>query len=311
MCLGGVPGTEIWLDRSDMKVSREERTRAERVSAAVDQLLRDPDAVVDSRDPGAAEALAAARQMARLPVLQSPADPAFEQWVMRRVRHADISPRRAPWTRAGWAAVGLALVLLAAMLLTPMGQTAVAGLMAVFDLGRTSVQIAPEYTPATLPTAAVDGGRAVQQSLTLDEAQDLVSFTIPQPGYLPIGFRLEGVNSYQYPDLPAWVPQPFFVELLYYDSEGDELLLRVYSIGLGDGASIASLNLRAPLIEHAKDVDVNGQPGVLLQQDRASSGDFWQELVWEQDDLILALSSVHLDESELLNVARSIEGKKP
>ena len=294
-----------------MKVTGEERVQAEQVSAAVDQLLRDPDAAVDSPDAGVAEALAAARQMARLPVLQGPVDPAFQQSVMRRVRYADISSRRAPWARVRWAAVGLAVVLLAVMLLTPMGQTAVAGLMAVFDLGRTNVQIAPEYTPATLPTTAVEGGRAVQRSLTLDEAQDLVSFTIPQPGYLPSGFRLEGVNSYQYPDLPTWVPQPFFVELLYYDREGDELLLRVYSIGLGDGASIASLNLRAPLIEHAKDVDVNGQPGVLLQQDRASSGNLWQELVWEQDDLILALSSVHLDEPELLNVARSIGGEAP
>ena len=294
-----------------MKATREERVQAEQVSAAVDQLLRDPDAVLDLPDPGAAEALAAARQMARLPALQGPADPALEQWVMRRVRRADIGPRRAPWSRVGWVAAGLVVVLLAVMLLTPMGETAVAGLMAVFDLGRTNVQIAPEFTPTTLPTAAVEGGRAVQQNLTLDEAQDLVSFTIPQPGYLPSGFRLEGVNSYRYPDLPAWVPQPFFVELLYYDREGDELLLRVYSIGLGDGASIASLNLRAPPIEQAKDVDVDGRPGVLLQQDLAPSGHVWQELVWEQDDLILALSSVHLDESELLNVARSIEGKEP
>ncbi|NIV30099.1 MAG: hypothetical protein GWN58_11545, partial [Anaerolineae bacterium] len=92
-------------------------------------------------------------------------------------------------------------------------------------------------------------------------AQDLVSFSIPQPEYLPPGFRLEGVNSYRYPDLPSWVPQPFFVELLYYNDGGEELLLRVYSIGLGDGASIASLNLRAPPIEHAKDVEVNGRPG--------------------------------------------------
>jgi hypothetical protein len=294
-----------------MSTTRDERIRAEQVSEAVDQLVSDPDAALDLPDPSAAEALAAARQMARLPALQGPADPALEQWVMGRVRRAEISPRRTPWSRVGWVAAGLVAMLLAAMLLTPMGQTAVAGLMAVYDLGRTNVQISPEYTPTTLPPAAVEGGRAVQQNLTLDEAQDLVSFTIPQPGYLPSGFRLEGVNSYRYPDLPAWVPQPFFVELLYYDSEGDELLLRVYSIGLGEGASIASLNLRASLIEHAKDVDVNGQPGVLLQQDRASSGNLWQELVWEQDDLILALASVHLDESELLNVARSIEGKNP
>ena len=294
-----------------MKTTRDERIRAEQVSAAVDQLVRDPDADLELSDPGAAEALAAARQMARLPVLLGPADPAFEQRVMHQVRRASRSPRRAPWLRLGWAVAGLAAVLLAVILLTPLGQTAVASLMAVFDLGRTNVRIAPEYTPSTLPTTAVDGGRAVQRNLLLEEAQDLVSFIIPQPSYLPPGFRLEGVNSYMYPDLPAWVPQPFFVELIYNDSEGEELLLRVYSIALGDGASISSLNLRAPPIEHAKDVNVNGQPGVLLQQDLDRSGAVWQELVWEQDDLILALSSVYLDEPDLLSIARSIQGEKP
>ena len=294
-----------------MRATRDERIQAEQVSAAVDQLLRDPDASLALSDQGAAEALAAARQMARLPLLLGPADPNFEQRVMHEVRQAVRPTRRARWLRIGWAVAGLAVVLLVVTLLTPAGQTAVAGLMAVFDLGQTNVQIAPEYTPTMLPTTAIDGGRAVQQNLTLQEAQDLVSFTIPQPGYLPQGFRLAGVNSYRYPDLPAWIPQPYFVELLYYDSAGGELLLRVYSIALGDGANISSLNLRAPPIEHAKDVDLNGQPGVLLQWDLDTPGAVWREVVWEQDDLILALSSVDLDEPELLRVARSIEGRAP
>ncbi len=294
-----------------MRASKDERVQAEQVTAAVDQLVRDPDAVLELPDSGAAEALAAARQMARLPALLGPADPAFEQRVMGSLRRAERSPRRAPWLRVGWAVAALVVVLLVVMLLTPAGQSAVAGLMAVFDLGRTSVQIAPEYTPATVSATAIDGGRAVRQTLTLQEAQDLVSFSIPQPEYLPPGFRLEGVNSYRYPDLPSWVPQPFFVELLYYNDGGEELLLRVYSIGLGDGASIASLNLRAPPIEHAKDVEVNGRPGALLWEDQDRSGAVWQELVWEQDDLILALSSVHLDEVDLLKIARSIDGKSP
>ena len=294
-----------------MRTTRDERTRAEQVSAAVDQLVRDPDADLELSDPGSAEALAAARQMARLPALLGPADPAFEQRIMREVRRASGSPRRGTRLRLGWAIAGLVAVLLLVMLITPLGETAVAGLMAVFNLGSTDVRIAPEYTPATLPTTAVDGGRAVQRNLTLEDAQDLVSFAIPQPSYLPPGFRLEGVSTYVYPDLPTWVPQPFFVELIYHDGEGEELLLRVYSIALGDGASIASLNLRAPPVEDARDVEVNGQPGVLLQQDPDQSGAVWQELVWEQDELILALSSLDLDEPDLLSIARSIEGKTP
>jgi hypothetical protein len=289
-----------------MKTTKDERIRAEQVSAAVDQLVRDPDAHLELSDPVAAEALAAARQMARLPALLGPADSAFEQRVMHEVRRASRSPRRAPWLRLGWAVAGVVAVLLVVLLLTPLGQTAVASLMAVFDLGHTNVRIAPEYTPSALPATAVDGGRAVQQSSTLEEAQGLVSFAIPQPSYLPPGYRLRGVSSYTYPDLPAWVPQPFFVELIYDGNEGEELLLRVYSIALGDQASISSLNLRAPPIEHAKDVDVNGQPGVLLRQELDRSEAVWQEVVWEQDDLILALSSLYLDELDLLSIARSI-----
>ena len=290
-----------------MRTDRAERLRAEQVSAAVDRLVRDPGSDVALPHSEAAEALAAARQMARLPALLGPVDPAFEERVMRHVRRAGRSPRRIPWLRLGWAVGGLALVLLAVLLLTPLGDTAVAGLMAVFDLGRTDLRVAPEEVSPAVPETAVDGGRAVRQSLTLAEAQASVAFTIPQPGYLPPGFRLATVYGYRYPDLPAWVPQPFFVELIYHDSGGRELLLRVYSIALGDQASVSSLNLRAPPIEDAQDVEVNGQPGVLLRQELEPSGIELLELVWEQDDLILALSSHHLDELDLLDIARSIQ----
>ena len=288
-----------------MRTDRTERLRAEQVSAAVDRLVRDPGSDVALPHSEAAEALAAARQMARLPALLGPVDPAFEERVMRYVRRAGRSPRRIPWLRLGWAVGGL--VLLAVLLLTPLGDTAVAGLMAVFDLGRTDLRVAPEEVSPAVPETAVDGGRAVRQSLTLAEAQASVAFTIPQPGYLPPGFRLATVYGYRYPDLPAWVPQPFFVELIYHDSGGRELLLRVYSIALGDQASVSSLNLRAPPIEDAQDVEVNGQPGVLLRQELEPSGIELLELVWEQDDLILALSSHHLDELDLLDIARSIQ----
>jgi len=294
-----------------MKTTRDERIRAEQVSAAVDQLLRDPGADLELPDAAAAEALAAARQMSQLPALLGPVDPIFEQRVLRQVGQAGGTTRRAPWLKLGWAVAGLLAVLLAVLFLTPFGHTAVAGLMAVFDLGQTNVRIAPEYTPSAEPSASAYAEAAIRQDLTLEEAQDLVSFDIPQPGYLPPGFQLETVRSYAYPDLPAWLPQPFFVELIYGGDDGDEVLLRVYSIVLGDEASISSLNLRAPPIDQATDVDVNGQPGALLRLDLDRSGAVLHEVVWEQDDLILALSSLHLDEAELLRIARSIRGEAP
>ncbi|NIV30098.1 MAG: hypothetical protein GWN58_11540, partial [Anaerolineae bacterium] len=123
-----MPGADVFIDGIEMRASKDERVQAEQVTAAVDQLVRDPDAVLELPDSGAAEALAAARQMARLPALLGPADPAFEQRVMGSLRRAERSPRRAPWLRVGWAVAALVVVLLVVMLLTPAGQSAVAGL---------------------------------------------------------------------------------------------------------------------------------------------------------------------------------------
>jgi hypothetical protein len=289
-----------------MKMSKSERIHAEQVSAAVDQLLADPEARPEQIDPADAGVLAIARQLARLPELLGPVDPAFEQQVRRQLQAVGGSSRRAHRPGWGWAAAGLVVVLLVVMGLTPLGQTAVAGFMAVFNLGRTEVRIEPAFTPSALPATVTAGGTAVQEGLTLEEAQQQLSVAIPQPEYLPTGYQLRGVNSYTYPDLPAWVPQPLFVELVYGDSQGEVLNLRVYSIVLGEEASISALNLQARSIQEATDVEVNGQPGVALRLGPEGAEAVWREVVWEQADLILSLSSVNLTEAELLHIARSV-----
>jgi hypothetical protein len=289
-----------------MRASKTEKVRAERVSAAVDRFLREPQALPEGLDPDEAGVLATAEQLARLPALLGPVPPALEQQVMRQVRATSRPARRVRRLGLGWAAAGLVTVLLLVVLLTPLGQTAVAGFMAAFSLGRTEVTIQPVYPPSTLPATAMAGATAVQESLELEEAQGQVSYAIPQPAYLPSGYQLEDVNGYTYPDLPAWVPQPFFLELVYRDGAGDELILRVYSITLGDEGSISELNLQATSIQDARDVDVSGHGGVLLQLGSDRTGAIWQEVVWEQDDLIVALSSTRLAVDELLRVARSI-----
>ena len=198
----------------------------------------------------------------------------------------------------------VAALLLAVALLTPLGQTALASFMSVFSLGRTEVHITPAKLASTATAAAES--TAVVESLTLEQAQVQVSFAIPQPADLPTGYRLLGVHSYTYPDLPAWIPQPFCLELVYDDGQGHQATLRLYPIALGDRASISRLNLEAAPIQDVLDVDVNGKPGVLLRLGDQGAKTVWQELVWEQDDLILALSAASLTEDELMRIAQSV-----
>lgn len=287
-----------------MRTTKAERIRAEQVSAAVDQLIQDPDAQLRQLESDDAGVLTTAHQLARLPALMDPVDPALERQIMRRVR-TGAGQRRMPRFRLSWAAAGLAAVLLV-LLFTPMGQTAVASFMAVFSLGRTEVHITPVDTPAAPLATVAAQGPVVRQNLTLEEAQAQVSFAIPQPAYLPPGYRLHEVRSYTYPDLSPWVPQPLFVELVYGDDLAGELRLRLYPIMLGGEAGISGLNLQATPIRDVQDVDVNGQPGVLLQLGTDRAGPSLQEVVWEQGDLILALSTSHLSQTDLLRIARSL-----
>jgi hypothetical protein len=291
------------------RTTKSERMRAVQISALIDELIRNQDSETEqlSADLETEGLLSTARQLARLPVLLGPVDPSLEQRIMRQVRNADGPPRPIPRSRLGWAVAALASALLIVMLFTPAGQTAVASFMAVFNLGRTEVHITPVYTANVPGATAVAQSTALQQAMTLEEAQTKVGFTIPQPGYLPTGYRLREVISHTYPDLPAWLPQPFFVELVYEDSQAHELSLRVYPIMLGNKASIAGMNLQATPIQDVLDVDVNGQPGVLLRLGTDRSGPGWQEVVWEQGDLILALSASELTEADLLRIARSID----
>lgn len=287
-----------------MKTTHSERMRAEQVSAAVDQLLGDPSTELEHLDPADTDLLDTARHLARLPLLLGPMGPGLEQDLGRRLRLDAIQGRRRLSLRPAWAVAGLAAVLLAVMLLTPLGETAVASFMAVFRLGRTEVRITPADTP--LPATVVAKETAVQQTLTLAEAQTRVPFAIPQPAHLPPGYQLGRVHSYTYPELPAWLPQPFFVELVYDDGHGGQLALRCYPIMLGEQASISGLNLQAAPIQDVRDVTVNGQPGVLLSLGTERTGATWQEVVWEQDDLILALSAIDLAAEDLMSIAESV-----
>ena len=290
-----------------MRASKTERLHAEQFSISVDRLIADPDARLEGLEQGDLETAEIARQFARLPSLLKTVDPAFENRVMQQVEDRLEPNRRRPALKLGWAFAGLAVVLLMAMLLTPWGQTAVATFMSALNLGRTEVRITPVNTPS-LPldsTASVQG--SVQRIMSLEEAKTVLPFSLPQPAYLPSGYRLSEVVGHTYPSLPAWVPQPFFAELVYEDGQGREIILQVNPIMLGDGASISRLNLKAAPIEDVRNVEVNGQPAVLLRLGGKDAGSGLRQVVWETDELVMALSAVHLSEDELLRMASQVQ----
>lgn len=301
-----------------MRVTHSERARAECVSAAVDELIRDPDAQAPQLNAEDEALLSTARQLARQMARLGPVDPALEHRLLPASpartavpcgpAYGADRPRRLSHLRPGWVAAAVAIGLLAVMLLTPLGHTAVASFMAVFKLGRTEVHITPMVTSTATGAAVEVQPTAVQQSLTLAEARKL-PFAILEPAVLPPGYSLRRVTGYTYPDLPAWVPQPFSVELVYGDSSGHEFSLHLYPISLGEGnqLNVSRLNLEAAPIRDVQDVQVNGQPGVLLQLGKATDKAVWQEVVWEQGNLLLSLSSSDLSTADMLAVARSVK----
>lgn len=296
-----------------MRVTKNEQRRAERVSAAVDELLRDPEAAAPNLDPADRALVGTARRLARLPVLLGPVDATLEQRVLRSKARAADRERVQEQVRTGrrlvipWAVAGLATILLVVALCTPFGQTATASFRSVFRLGRTEVRVTPMETAAAPLTTALVQAAAIPQPLTLAETKQRVPFALPQLAYLPSGYGLQTVTGYTYPGLPAWVPQPFSVEMIYGDGQGHTLSLRVYPITLGekDRLNTSALNLQAAPIQEVRQVDVNGKPGVLLSLGSESGTTSWQEVVWEQGNLILSLSTSNLDEEELLRTARS------
>lgn len=290
-----------------MKSSYSEKSRAEQLTAAVDQLIRDPQAPMPPLAVADEELLRTARRLAALPALLGPVDPALETRIARQARRQAEKPilrgRMLPRFRLAWAAGGLALALLVVALLTPFGQTAIASFMSVFHLGQTVVSITPIVPEAVATVEAEATG--ISQSLTLDEAQKL-PYPILQPAALPSGYSLRSITGYTYPDLPAWVPQPFSVELTYAKGQ-KQFSLRLYpiSLGTGDRLNISRMNLAATPIQNVEDVDVGGRPGVLLQVGSGGKT-VLQELVWEQDNLLLSLFSANLAEADMLAIARSV-----
>ena len=147
-----------------MKITRAERARAEQLSAILDRSNHGAGVSREGLDAQEAGLLDTARQLARWPELLGPIDPQLEERVLDSVRarrRRSRAPRPLKWA---WAGAGLAILLLVAVALTPLGQTAVAGFLAVFNLGATEVRIESASTPSPLPATAATGNTCLSST---------------------------------------------------------------------------------------------------------------------------------------------------
>lgn len=272
---------------------------AQRLSERIEEMLEIP------KGEGG-DLLDTARQLARLSDLFGRPDPAFEQRLTAQIeaRLAE-RPRRQPFwrPRLAWAAA-VALVLVLAGLLTSPGQEALAEFMAIFRLGQAEVHIT-----ATVPVAQAYTATAEIALPGLPEAQaTVVPHTFLVPTYLPEGYQLYRTSTSHFDEVPAWA-QPLFIDVAYRRETDEaiwELCYRQYFMSLGEDATIESLNFSPEEIESARQVTVNGYPGVLLTVRPTSSVGQIMHLVWEQNDALFTLTTTELSPDELCRVAESV-----
>jgi hypothetical protein len=166
----------------------------------------------------------------------------------------------------------------------------------VLKLDQTTIELTP-----TLEAPS----RAVHEPLRDLVAVELAMGRAPSlPRTLPQGYELFDITAVSYPDLPAWIPQPFYVELGYgVPGELPSLRLRQYRLMFGQTGRITAFQPASELVAQLQEVDVAGVPGALLT---FSGGDATYGLIWERDGLLLELETDRLDQEELLRIARTV-----
>jgi len=252
-------------------------------------------------------------RLAAINRLFEPPDAALRQRVWARMQRAQSTARGWPWRAwpRAWATIALTVVLALAVIgASPRGRQAIAEVMGVFRLGRVEVQV----TPRTTVQPVVEHLVTRQETLPdLAAAEELVGYELLTPAALPEGYELRAIKAVYYDDLPAWIPQPFYVDLDYGPSAGDAysyyLRLRQYRISFGGpGEGISALRFATGEVSMAEDVDLDGRRAVLLHLPGAAfpPAEVLLEVVWEQDGMVMELMSQELSAEELVAVARSV-----
>jgi hypothetical protein len=183
--------------------------------------------------------------------------------------------------------------------LGPSGGGGVWAQMRAVLLGQTRVEVTP--------TLAV-GAEPVREPVRDLIAVELLIGRAPSlPKTLPDGYSLQEVAAISYPDLPAWISQPLYVELCYGDvSAPCALRLRQYRLLFRDFGGISGVKVASDAVRDVEQVELNGTIGMRFALDpERDRGVPTQTIVWERDGLLLELESERIGPDQLLEIARS------
>lgn len=295
------------------KVILRERQVARELSAEIDRMLSEGAWAREDGSigrPSADPLLEAARRLSRINECLPPVPEALERRVQAIVRSRAGGPlssyRLPPWQWARSAlggALTAAILLLVLWIVTPGGQAAWAQMLQVLRLGQTRVVVTP--------TISLEQTRSVREPLRdLVDVELRIGRAPALPKTLPEGYTLQEIAAVSYPDLPAWISQPFYVELCYgVEGVPPSLCLREYRLLFREYGEISEKRFLDNTVTYFEQVEVGGVPGALLE----FSGDEPKcAVIWERDGLLLELRSDGRDGShplskeELLRIAQTV-----
>jgi hypothetical protein len=277
----------------------QEREVARKLSHEVDRLLAgaETDATDDTPYASAvAKELAVARRIGQWSERLPPVPAGLQRRVQRRVEAPMGARRSRTWRSAAWGALAATLVFLVVWMVAPSGQQVWAQVIRALKIGQTYVELTP-----TLDAPV----RVVRDPLRDLVAAELLMGRAPSlPKVLPEGYELIEIVAVSYPDLPAWISQPFYIELSYGPEGGPPgLRLRQYRLLFREYGGISAFQPASESVSAFEMVDVSGVPGALLAFSR---GDATLAVVWERDGLLLELETDRLEKAELLEIAQTV-----
>lgn len=275
----------------------QERTAARQLSQEIDHLLAGAEMgpADDALSPVAKELATACRLRAlseRLP----PVPTGLERRVWHIVETAGVPRRTRTWRSAAWGALAATLLFLVVWMVAPSGQQVLAQVIRALKIGQTYVELTPTLEAPT---------RAVREPLRDLVAAELQMGRAPSlPKVLPEGYELIEIVAVSYPDLPSWISQPFYIELLYGSKGGSPgLCLRQYRLLFREYGGISAFQPNSDSVSEFQVVDVSAVPGALLTFSR---GDVTHAVVWERDGLLLELETDRLEKAQLLEIAQTV-----